>query len=423
MKDFFDFIDEATSPIHTALACEKRLAEAGFEELHFNELWNVQASGRYYVKMYHSMIIAFTVASDISKVNAFKIIASHGDFPCFKIKPEPHMHSDNYLKLNTGIYGGPIYNTWLDRVLSIAGMVSLKSDNPLSPKMRYIDFKKPLMTIPNLAIHFNRKVNEGVPLNPQVDLLPIIGLSSQDKENFFIKLLANELNVVEDEILDFDLFAYLFESGTTMGMDGCLISAPRLDNLAMVYASFDALIDSKQTKDINIAVCFDNEEVGSTTNRGANNNLLSIILEKICMSMNRTKEQYVSVLSNSFAISADASHAVHPNLADKADPTHKSLMNQGIAIKYNANMSYASDSESAGVIIQLCKALGIPYQKYTTRSDNPGGKTLGPLMNTFLPIRTVDVGLPMAAMHSARELIGKQDFLDSLNLFKFFYEQ
>lgn len=423
VEDFLDFLDVATTPFQTVLECERRLKEAGFERLYMNRSWSVGSKGKYYVIPHDSMLVAFTVGDEMHHLDRFKVVASHIDTPGFKIKPLPEIINNNYMKLNTEVYGGPILNTWMDRILSFAGKVSIKSDDVLKPTLRYIDIKKPIMTIPNLAIHMNREVNKGVELNKQKDMIPIIGQVADeiDKEKFLMDMLAEALKVKVEDILDFDLHIYLAEKGTLIGVDESMISAPRMDDLAMAYASIEALIRSNSNNGINISVCYDNEEVGSTSKQGADSKLLSIICQRIFTAYNKIPDQLYRVLPESLIISADAAHAVHPNLPEKNDPTNKAIINKGIVIKMNANKNYGTDCETSAIIRQLCEKAEIDVQTYVNRSDQVGGKSLGPIIESQLAIKAVDIGIPMLAMHSAREVIGAKDLLDSIKLFETFY--
>ncbi len=422
-KDFLAFLEKATTPYQTVLEYERRLINAGFVRLNMEESWSMSPMGRYYVIPYDSVLVAFTVANEMHNLDRIKIIASHNDSPCFKIKPNPEMLDGNILKLNTEVYGGPILNTWMDRTLSIAGKVGLKSQDLFQPCIRYVDLNKILLTIPNIAIHMNKKVNEGLELNRQVDLLPVLGLWDKDnnKKDYLIQLISEALLVQPTDILDFDLYLYIAEKGAVIGADEQLISAPRLDNLAMVYTSFEALINSRNMNGIQMAVCFNHEEIGSTTLEGADSSLLSIITQRIMMAFNRSTEQFYRILNNSFMISADGAHGTHPNAPEKGDPTNEVRLNEGVTIKSSAKKHYSTDCESAAVFLQLCEKAGIKVQRFVNRSDLVGGKTLGPITSKYLPIRTVDVGIPMWAMHSAREVIGIDDFVDSLSVFKLFY--
>lgn len=421
----FEFIKKATTPYHAVLEAENMLKQAGFEKLQMSDNWRVKSKGKYYVVPYDSMMVAFTVPNEMHKLDQFKIIASHTDSPCFKLKSRTSIATDGYIKLNTEVYGGPVFSTWFDRPLSLAGKVALRSDNIFKPVIQYVDFKKPLLVIPNQPIHLNRKVNEGIEINPQKDLLPLF---AEKKDNipldeYLNQLLAKQLDVKSGDILEYDLFVYLLEEPQRVGLEEPWILSPRLDNLAMVYSSINALIKAENSHGINIAACFDNEEIGSRSIQGADSDLLSIITERILIAYDKTKEQYYRMLDGSLIISADAAHAIHPNAVEKYDETNRIRLNQGIAFKTSASKRYASDCESIAILQQLCQQEAIPCQKFANRSDQPGGMTLGPIVSQYLPIKTVDMGLPMLAMHSSKEMIGCQDFINSLKLFEAFYKR
>ncbi|MBC7960929.1 MAG: M18 family aminopeptidase, partial [Vallitaleaceae bacterium] len=298
VSDLFNFLEASTSAYHAVLECERRLVEKGYVKLDMSVNWSIGASQKYYVMPNDSMLVAINVASEMHKLNRFKVIAAHNDSPSFKVKTKSEMTYENCLKLNTEVYGAPILNTWLDRVLALAGKVALKSEDILQPNIKYVDLKNCLLTIPNIAIHMNRKMNEGVTLNPQVDLLPILALIEDKLEakGYLTNLIAKALNVQASDILDFDLFLYLTEKGALIGADEDLISAPRLDDLAMVYASMQALMNSEVSRGINVAVCFNHEEVGNTSIEGADSNVLAMIMERLTLAYNNTKEQYYRML-------------------------------------------------------------------------------------------------------------------------------
>lgn len=423
VKDMIAFINKSTSPFHAVIESKRMLLNNGFVELNMAEDWALQVGSKYFIIPFPSTIIAFTLGKDMFE-HRLKIINSHTDSPGFKIKPNPEMVVENYVKLNTEVYGGPILNTWMDRLLSIAGKVALKSQHPMKPEIRYIDFKKPVLTIPNLAIHMNREINKGVELNKQKDVLPMIGQINEEleKENYLGKEIAKLLDVNVKDILDYDLFVYLAERAQLIGVNEEFISSPRLDNLSMVYASIISLIHSSNEDSINIAVCFDNEEIGSRTKQGADSLLLNNILERISLGLNKTMPQHYRMFEDSFVISADAAHAVHPNSPEKHDPTNKPCINKGVVIKLSSNQSYMTDCESTAIFQQICEKASVPYQKFVNRSDSVGGKTLGPISTSYLPIKGVDVGVPMLAMHSVRELMGTDDLYDMVKVFNCFYE-
>ncbi|HSH36670.1 M18 family aminopeptidase, partial [Schnuerera sp.] len=317
----------------------------------------------------------------------------------------------------------PILNTWFDRPLSMAGRVSIKTKNPLKPKELLIDMEKPIMTIPNLAIHMNRKVNEGVKINPQIDTLPLLSTINDkfEKESFILGLIAEKLNIKLEDILDFELFLYGVEKGSLIGLNEEFISIGRLDDLAMVHAGLYGLIDSKVSNATKVLVCFDNEEVGSTTKQGAASPMLRTVLERIAISMGKDKEDYYRALSNSFLISADMAHALHPNYTEKQDLTNRPVINGGPTIKISANQSYTTDSSSSAVYEGICKSVNVPVQMFVNRSDERGGSTIGPISSTQLDIPSVDIGNPILGMHSIRELGGVFDHYYVYKSFQEFY--
>lgn len=413
--ELIHFIKEATSPYHVVKTSVSILEDAGFEKLNITKEWNLEKGKSYYTVPYGSALFAFKIPDNLDNSN-FRIAAAHTDHPCLRIKPVAEIYEGDYLRIDTGIYGGPILNTWLDRPLSIAGNVSLKSDDVFHPKMELVDFKRPLLTIPNLAIHMNSAVNKGLELNKQKDMIPLAGIVNEElnKKNYFIKYLARELKVEPEEILDFDLYVYNAESGQIIGMNDEFISSPRLDNLTSVFACVKGIIDSSRENGINVIALFDNEEIGSLTKQGADSNLLTIILNKIFESFHMSQSAFYESIMRSFFLSADVGHCLHPNMPEKSDPVNKNILNDGFLIKIDINHKYASDAESIGIIQQICMADNIKYQKFINRSDIPGGSTLGAMASAKLPMNAVDVGVPILAMHSARELMGVND-QESLN--------
>jgi len=421
--ELLQYVKNATSPFHVVIESEECLKNAGFTELELAGKWSVEKGGKYYVKAYGTTIFAFTVGTRLSETLNFRIAAAHTDHPCFKVKPQAEMTDNNYMKLNTDVYGGPIVNTWLDRPLSMAGKVAVRSHNIFQPEIRYVDFKKPIVTIPNLAIHMNREVNKGVELNRQSDTIPMIGLLNEtlNKDHFFMDYLAEEIGVKAEDILDFDLYVYNMEEGCMVGMQEDFVSSPRLDNLTSCYALLKGIMGDTRSNDVNVIALFDNEEIGSKTKQGADSNLLNFVLEKICDSLSYSHAQYMDAVLDSMFLSVDVAHAIHPNRMEKSDPTNKVKLNEGFVIKLNSNQRYATDSEAIAIVQQICDSNNIKYQKYVNRSDIAGGGTLGSITSSWLPMKTVDMGIPMLAMHSARETMGSKDqaYLEAL-ISKFF---
>lgn len=423
-KDLIDFIYESPTAFHAVETIKNILNKSGFDELKETEKWNLKAEGKYYVIKNNSAITAFVMGRESTVTNGFKIVGAHTDSPTFRIKPRAEMTSEgSYLKLNTEVYGGPILNTWMDRPLSIAGRVVLKSNNSLKPNCRLLNIKKPILIIPNIAIHMNREANKGFEINAQKHTLPLVGMINDklSKEDFLLRTIASELKVDISEILDFDLFLYEYEKGCIMGINDEFISSGRLDDLAMVHAGLEGLINSQPSSATNVLACFDNEEIGSTTKQGADSIFLSSILERIVEKDEIGKEAYFRALANSFIISSDLAHAVHPNWEEKTDPTNRPVINKGPAIKTSANFSYTTDAYSSAIYERICREESIPIQKFVNRSDSRGGSTIGPISWSHVNIPSVDIGTPVLAMHSIRELGGVDDHYYITKSFKRFY--
>ena len=416
--DLLQYVSLATTPHQAVAAGADYLKERGFEELTLGKAFDIKKGGKYYLNAYSTSLIAFTVGAETTEHQVFHVAAAHTDHPCLHIKPKAEMAPGKYLKIDTEIYGGPILNTWLDRPLSIAGRVALKSEDIYHPEIKLVDFKRPVATIPNLAIHFNRKVNEGIELNKQSDMLPIIGLfeESMNKDNYFLELLAAECQVAPEDILDFDLYVYNLEAGCYVGVNEEMISAPRLDNLTSCFALLSGISSDVRNDGINVAILFDHEEIGSRSKQGADSALLQMVLEKIYVALGFDKNALSDSIFNSFLFSVDVAHAVHPHHAEKYDPVNQAHFNEGIVLKLNSNQRYTFDTEAVAIAQGICEASDVKYQKFANRSDVAGGGTLGPIISGWLPMKTVDIGVPILAMHSARELMGKKDqeFLEML---------
>ena len=404
-EELIDFIDAAGSPYHVVEKCNELLGPVPlFEKKGMHE-------GQIYCfPLYHTGTVFVAIGKNARKA-PLRIACAHTDFPCLRIKPNPIIREHGYGKLNVEVYGGLIRNTWMDRPLSIAGAVALRGKHPFTPKLQLVDVRRPLMIVPNLAIHMNRKVNEGVELKPQKDLLPLFfqnGDGDEDDTKKLLVLLAEELGVSAEDILSYDLNAYPYERGCLLGCDNAFLSAPRLDNLSSVKACVDAL-HAWNGEGIRIVALFDNEEVGSRTKQGAGSTALAILLERVCWKMGLDREKYLKKVMEGFCLSVDVAHALHPNAPEKADPTNQPVLGGGTVLKVAANQSYAGDPEAFAVIAGLCEREGIPYQVFTNHSDAAGGATLGSILSTQLPMRTMDIGVPILGMHSARETMGACD--------------
>ena len=413
----FDLLKKGVSPVQAVSACEERLEQAGFERLEYKEAWKLAKGGKYYVNHHDTTLFAFTVGKEWGEDMApqIRIAAAHTDFPCLRIKPAADVVSGGYAQVNVEVYGGAILNTWLDRPLGIAGRVAVRSGDVFAPIVREFVSDKNLLTIPNLAIHMNRDVNKGVELNKQTDMLPVMGLVADDilpaeqrRTDYFLTFLADELSVEKEDILDFELTVFCKEEPQFVGLANDFISSPRLDNLNSCAALVSGIIDAKRDKGLNMIALFDHEEIGSRSKQGAGSILLHDMLLRILKTIGRG-EMAESDLYQSMILSVDVAHGLHPNQAGKMDITNKPVLGKGFCIKEASSQSYATDCEAIAIIQQICDEKKIPYQKFVNRSDMAGGGTLGSIASALLPVKTVDIGIPLLAMHSARELMGSAD--------------
>ncbi len=413
----FDLLKRGVSAVQAVGVCEERLGNAGFERLEYKEAWELRAGGRYFVNHHDTTLFAFTVGEKWTERIApqIRIAAAHTDFPSLRIKPSADVTSGGYAQVNVEVYGGAILNTWLDRPLGIAGRVAVRSEDVFAPIVREFVSEKSLLTIPNLAIHMNRDVNKGVELNKQTQMLPLIGLAAEDilspeqrRKDYFLSFLAEELSVEKEDILDFELTVYCKEEPEYIGISDEFISAPRLDNLTSCSVLVSGLIDGVRDEGINLIALFDHEEIGSRSKQGAGSILLHDLLLRILKEIGR-EQTAQSDIYQSMILSADVAHGLHPNYAGKMDITNKPVLGGGLCIKEASSQSYATDCEAVAVVQQICEAKKIPYQKFVNRSDMPGGGTLGAIASALLPVKTVDIGIPLLAMHSARELMGTAD--------------
>lgn len=426
-REVIEFVDDSPSAYHVIQNCTQILEENGFERLEPNKNWNLKQGGRYYIKKTNTTIIGFTIANELNLEKGIKVFASHTDSPSIRIKPNPATITNNMLRLNTEVYGGPILSTWFDRPLSIAGRVILRSNETYKPKTMLIKIEEPIMIIPNLAIHQNRTVNvEGHKIDKQAELLPIVSLVSEnlEKDNYLLKLIAKKYNLKVSDILDFDLLLYPVEKGCLVGVNEEMMSAPRLDNLLSVYAGVIGLVESgNDAGQINVFVGFDNEEIGSSTKQGADSNYLSNMLERIVCSLGYTRQDYLRILNSSFMLSSDGGHIAHPSHLNKSDITNQCEMNKGIALKLSVNQKYTSDGYSMAVIKQIIDNTDIKLQYFVNNSNEIGGSTIGPLSARHLDIDSVDLGVPMLSMHSIRELCGINDVFDLKELARVYFDK
>ena len=415
-KKLLKFIEKSPTAFQAVTEMTKRLDKEGFEELKEEDHWKLKKGGNYYVTRNHSAIIAFSIPQ--KPVWKFHIMASHSDSPSLKIKENPEIEVENaYIKLNVERYGGMILSPWFDRPLSVAGRLIVRQDGKVREKMVTVD--RDLLVIPNLAIHMNREVNDGYKYNVQKDMLPLF--SDKEGKGRFMETVAEAAEVKTEDILGHDLFLYNRMPGTIWGSRNEFVSSPRLDDLQCAFASMEGFLQADKKKGIAVHCVLDNEEVGSTTRQGAASTFLKDVLFRINLALGGDQESYLMALAESFMISADNAHALHPNYTDKADPVNRPVMNGGIVIKYNANQKYCTDGISTAIFKELCREADVPYQTFVNRSDIAGGFTLGNISNTQAAINTVDIGLPQLAMHSAYETAGVKDTESLIRAAKVFY--
>ncbi len=425
-EELIEFCYQSPTAYHAAEQIKHLLDKNKFTQLDEKDHWKLKSGGRYYFVRNNSAVIAFIVGSKKTEETGFRIVGSHTDSPGFRIKPAPEMVSEGcYLRLNTEVYGGPILNTWLDRPLAIAGRVVLRSKKPLQAEERLVKIERPVCIIPNISVHMNPEVNSGSVLNKQTDTLPFLGRLKDrlEEKNYLLRLLAAEAKVKADDILDFDLFLYDYCKGMLIGNDKELISSARIDDLEAVHAGITALIEQKKPIATCVMACFDHEEVGSSTMQGADSQILYSALERILLAQKSGREELYRAFAASMMVSADGAHAVHPNMGQKCDPTSRPLVNGGVVIKMSANRSYTSDGLSSAIFTEICEKAGVKTQKFVNRSDMRGGSTIGPISASHVSINSVDVGVPMLAMHSIRELAGVEDHSAMYRALSCFYSQ
>jgi len=420
IHDLLDFIDASPSPWHVVETSAERLSNLGFKVLYESEAWQLENGGRYFVTRGGSSIIAFTIGHNPLPTSGFNMIGAHTYSPGLRLKPHAAFSSDGLIRIGVEVYGGPILATFADRDLSIAGRVNVRSAQGF--ETRLIKFEKPVLRLPNLAIHMNREVNDkGLKFNKQTELPLLFGESADgvEADTQFLEKIANLLKVNVKDIINFDLNVFDTQKGVIWGANQEFIANSQLDNLASCHAALSALLANKKPKNTAICALFDHEEVGSESATGASGSFLADIVDRITLHLN--KEEKLRALAHSFFISADMAHAFHPNHASSYEPCHHVHINKGPVIKMNANQRYATDSESAARFIRLCEQAGVPYQQYAHRSDLGCGSTIGPIVASRLGVSSVDVGSPMWAMHSIRESAGVLDHAYMIKVLTSYY--
>ena len=432
IKRLLSFLD--ASPVN--FLAVKNIADTllanGFRRVDPSQpLGEVKSGDRFFVTKNNSSVFAFRIGNKPIADAGFHMICAHCDSPTFRIKPNAEMLTEGgIVKLNTEVYGGPIMSTWFDRPLTLAGRVIVRGEDVMQPQTLLLHIKRPLLQISNLAIHFNRQVNDGVALSKQKDVLPLLGQITSQLEagNLLMNVILEELNsnaagreLCAKDILDFDLYLADATPACTFGVHNEFISSGRLDDLSMCYAGLEALIASDTTDTTQVLALFDNEETGSQTKQGAGSPFLSFMLKRIALAQSNTEEAYYQAVERAFMISADNAHAWHPNYPEKYDPTNHPMLGGGPVIKFNAAQKYASDAVSAAVFAGLCEKAGVPCQRFVNHSDVAGGSTLGNILASSIPLRGVDMGNAILAMHSCRETGSVADHVFCVKVFTEFY--
>ena len=401
------FLDASPVNFLAAKQLSDALSQAGFRRLDPCEpLGKVKAGDQFFVTKNDSSVYAFRLGRKPMAEAGFRMICAHCDSPTLRIKPNAEIACEGGLvKLNTEVYGGPIMSTWFDRPLTLAGRVIVKGDDALSPRTLLLHVKRPLLQISNLAIHFNRQVNDGVKLSKQKDMLPLLGIITDELEkgNLLMNVICGELDVKPADMLDFDLYLADATPACTFGVHDEFISSGRLDDLSMCYAGLEALLAAPSGDTTQVLAIFDNEETGSQTKQGAGSPFLASLLKRIALSQSGTEEAFYQAVERAFMVSADNAHAWHPNYPEKYDLTNHPVLGGGPVIKFNAAQKYASDAVSAAVFAEVCREAGVPCQRFVNHSDVAGGSTLGNILASSIPLRGVDMGNAILAMHSCRE--------------------
>lgn len=415
-RKLMDFLDHSVNAFFAVENMREILLKEGFHPLYEGEDWQLESGEKYFVTRNDSALIAFVLPK--KPIKGFQMMASHSDSPVFKVKTDPEIEVDKaYIQLNVEKYGGMICSPWLDRPLSVAGRVLLRTSKGVETRLLNID--RDLLIIPNLAIHMNREVNDGYKFNAQKDMLPLF--STEDGKGSFKKIVAEALSVKEECILDWDLFLYNRQKATFLGAEEEFIGSGRLDDLQCAFASLQGILSAKPKDSVAVHCVYDNEEVGSGTKQGAGSTFLKDVLHRILAAFQGGEEEFIKALQNSFLISADNAHAVHPSHLDKADPVNRPYMNRGIVLKYSANQKYTTDAVSGAVFKSFCEKAKVPFQCFTNRSDMLGGSTLGNISNSQVALNTVDIGLAQLSMHSPFETAGVLDSYYLVEVAKLFY--
>ncbi len=425
LNQFFEALKACKSPFQTVEYAKQLLLENGFEYLDYGSPWELVPGQKYVLPFHDSTLFAFTIGQNYKQGQPMRMAAAHTDFPCLRVKPNPDFKTKKYAQLNVEVYGGPILNTWLDRPLGIAGRVMVKGEQVMEPKSILYQSQMPLLTIPNLAIHLNPDVNKGVELNKQTDLMPIMELLDEDETDtntYFMDLLSRELNVSKEDIYDFELCLYAFEEPMCIGAKRSFISSQGIDNISSVFALLQGCIHGETEEGINLIALFDHEEIGNRSKQGAGSLILNQLVHRILNALGNESEQIEQSMYHSVLLSADVAHASHPNKMNKMDITNQPVLGGGLCIKEACAQTYATDAKGIAMVVGLCREHEVSYQKFVNRSDIRGGGTLGTHVSSLLPVLTIDIGIPILAMHSCRELMGCEDFETFIKFMEKFFK-
>lgn len=420
MEQLLQLLQEGKTQFHVVKHCMDILKKNDFKELHFEDEWQLTEGGKYMVAPYPSMLFAWTQGAKNAPVH---IAAAHTDFPMLKLKVNPEITKKGYVQMNVEPYGGLIMTSWFDRPLGLAGKIVRRGADAFHPMISLFDSKKPLFIIPNLAPHLKRD-SKSQELDVQKEIVPIMACldSMSDEyvadghltEQFILHYISKELDIKASDILDYDLYLYMANAPQTIGFNDELLTGARIDNLSSVSAILDAITHNSNHNTTAFAALFDNEEIGSRSKQGADSLLLRDMLERI----HPEKKTWI----DSFNLSVDVAHATHPNYTEKNDITNDIILGKGFVLKSSASQRYVTDSEAGAVVAALCQDYGISYQRQVNRSGMPGGQTLGPLMSTYLPIKSADIGIPLLAMHSACETAHVDDYASLVKLLCAYYQ-
>ena len=400
-RRLLDFLDASPSCYHAVDNLARRLEAEGYERLREAEPWTLRTGGKYYVVRGDSSLAAFRVPGGVPA--GFMLAAAHSDSPTYKVREEAEVLSaGNCVRLAVEPYGGMIARSWLDRPLSVAGRLVVRREGGIATQLVNVD--RDLLVIPSVAIHLDREVNQGTALKANTDLLPLLGCGTE--RGRFRALLAEAAGVPKEDILSTELFLYPRAAAVLLGAEGEFVASPRLDDLQCVFGCLEGFQAAKEGGSVPILCVFNNEEVGSGTRQGADSTFLTDVLERISTALGR---DWRLMAVNSFLVSADNAHAVHPAHPELSDGAERPVLNGGVVLKYNAGQKYTTDAVSGAVFREVCRAADVPVQRYSNRADLPGGSTLGNISSAHLSIPSVDIGLPQLAMHAAYEVAGSRD--------------